>query len=72
MVTADWRQKAFEMTLNLQSEQPIEIVREPSGNHPLILQEVCVDLAQRFGSFRQINRNLCSYCYIDKTNGFII
>lgn len=31
-----------------------------------------MDIAQRFGTFKQINRNICSYRLIDRTNGFII
>jgi hypothetical protein len=33
---------------------------------------MCSDIAQRFGKFIQLNKNICSYQYIDRTNGFII
>ena len=38
----------------------------------MILNETCVDIAQRFGTLNQLNRNMCSYRIIDRKNGFII
>lgn len=33
---------------------------------------MCRDIAQRFGSFVQLNKNICSYQYSDIKNGLII
>jgi hypothetical protein len=40
--------------------------------HPSILTETCIDIAQRFGLFRQVNKSLCSYSLVDRSNGFIL
>lgn len=37
-----------------------------------MVDEMCSDIAQRFGNFVQLNKNICSYQCIDKRNGFII
>jgi hypothetical protein len=31
-----------------------------------------MDLAQRYGKMVQINKNICSYNFIDKNIGFVI
>ena len=72
MISGDWNDRVFEMTLNYQGDQEVTLEREPITKHPTILKEVCMDLAQRFGQFRQINRNICAYQFIDIANGFII
>lgn len=46
--------------------------REPFDKNQNIVSEMCRDIAQRFGNFKQLNKNVCSYQHIDKINGFII
>ena len=72
IVNGDWKEKIFEMTLNYQGNQEIRFEREPIESHPYILSETCTDLAQRFGKLKQLNRRLCAYRLMDRTNGFII
>ena len=71
-MSGDWRERVFEMYLNYQGSQEIEFQRESIDKYPNMVSEVCVDLAQRFGTLRQINRNLCSYSLSVRKNGFLI
>jgi hypothetical protein len=72
LVAGDWKNRAFEMVLNYQGSEEVEISRDTFEQHPKIITETCVDIAQRFGIFKQLNRNICSYRLLDRTNGFII
>jgi len=72
LISGDWKERAFEMNLNYQGTQQIDFSRDTIEKHPNILSETCIDIAQRYGTFRQVNKNLCAYRLVDKINGFII
>lgn len=72
LVCGDWSKKVYDVTLNYQGSLETEIKREPITKYPNIIDETCRDIAQRFGTFLQINKNVCSYQYCDKLNGLFI
>ena len=72
LVMGDWGKRVHDVTLNYQGNSDVQLERESIAKHPRIMQEIGVDLAQRFGVCKQINKDLCSYQYVDTQNGFII
>jgi hypothetical protein len=72
IILPEWKQKRYDFQLMYFGTSAARFERRPYEPFRNILQESCMDLAQRFGRMAQINRNLCSYHHIERTLGFII
>lgn len=61
VVIADWADKVYNMSLTYNGPVPITIERKTQKDAPNVFEEACADIAQRFGDFKQLSPNLCSY-----------
>jgi hypothetical protein len=68
----EWDSKPYDLNLTLFSNLETRIERKTYTDHPHIIEESCMDLAQRKGRLIQINSNICAYNFIDYKTGFII
>lgn len=72
IILPEWRNKKYDFQLMYFGTTPANFERKSYETHKNIIQESCMDLAQRYGKIAQINRNLCSYHYLERNIGFII
>lgn len=74
IVMVDWAgDRSYDMRLNYSGNTEIQsLERVPQTEASSILTETCIDLSQRFGEFRQLSPQLCSYWHIDNKLGMVI
>ena len=68
----EWEAKAYDFHLVCKSTVPVTLERKGKEEHPSILEDSCMDLAQRYGHMVQVNRSICSYHFIEPNLGFAI
>jgi hypothetical protein len=72
IIIPEWLQKKYDFQLMYFGTSAASFERRSYDQHKNIIQECCMDLAQRYGKITQINKNLCSYHFIERNIGFII
>ncbi len=60
----EWKDKPYDFNLVFRGTCETFFERKPYELYRNILEESCMDLAQRLGKLVQVNKNICSYHYI--------
>ena len=68
----EWEKRAYNVCLSYNGTSCITFERKVIKEVPNLLEETCADIAQRFGEFKQLSPNLCSYRYADPQLGLLI
>lgn len=68
----EWNDKAFDFNLIFKGTTETFFERKAYELYPNIVEESCMDIAQRWGKMVQVNKNICSYHYIERNLGLII
>jgi hypothetical protein len=64
IIIPEWNEKKYDFNLIYNGTINAAFERQSYGLNKNIIQESCMDLAQRFGKLTQISKNICSYHYI--------
>ncbi len=72
IIMPEWGHKKYDLNLMFNGTTNAIFERQPYEFHKNIIEESCMDLAQRFGKLAQISKNICSYHYIQRDIGFVI
>lgn len=72
IIMPEWNSKPYDLNLMFLGSTNTTIERKPYELCKNIVEESCMDLAQRYGKMKQVNQNICSYHYIERKIGFII
>lgn len=64
IIMPEWHEKPNNFNLIFKGSSETHFERKPYELYPNILEEACMDIAQRDGKMMQVNRNICSYHYI--------
>jgi hypothetical protein len=72
LIMPEWKEtQNFELTLLVWGNHHIAIERE-KGSCEEMIEQACMDLAQRKGKINQLSSTLCSYNYVCPKTGMII
>ena len=69
----EWQgKKGFDYNLLFHGNTKCTFERKPYKGNEMIITEAAMDLAQTYGTLKQINQSICTYSYIERSVGFII
>ena len=72
IIMPEWNEKPYDFHFIYKGTIPITIRREKREEYGNIVEDSCMDLAQRYGHLVQVNRSICSYHFLEPYLGFAI